>query len=50
MNFLEQLDDFWREGLQSGGGDKKCFERKYADFVKRVQGQVSHLPQGEQDD
>jgi hypothetical protein len=49
MNFLEQLDDFWREGLQSGGGDKKRFERKYADFVKRVQDQVSHLPQGEQD-
>src|SRR2546429_266328 len=49
MNLLEQLDDFWRECLQSSGGDKEFFESKYADFVQRLQAQVAHLPQAEQD-
>ena len=48
MNLLEQLDDFWRECLQSSGGDKEFFESKYADFVQRVGDQVSHLPDEEQ--
>ena len=46
MNGLDQLDDFWRDALQSGGYDN---QRKYADLIKRLQDQVSHLPQEEQD-
>ena len=41
-----QLDDFWRENL---GRHRKTIERKYTDFIKRLQGQVAHLPQAEQD-
>ncbi|WP_456827909.1 hypothetical protein [Bradyrhizobium sp. USDA 4518] len=42
MNILEQVDDFWREGIKSG-------VTNYDDFIKRLQDQVSHLPQEEQD-
>ncbi|WP_342723475.1 hypothetical protein AAFG07_30595 [Bradyrhizobium sp. B097] len=42
---LEQLDDFWREALQSNAYD----QTKYADLLKNPQAQVAHLPQAEQD-
>ncbi|WP_029585797.1 hypothetical protein [Bradyrhizobium sp. URHD0069] len=45
MNSLDQLDDFWREALQSNAYD----QTKYTDLLKRLQDQVSHLPQEEQD-
>ena len=45
MNGLDQLDDFWRETLQSKAYD----QTKYTDLLKRLQDQVSHLPQEEQD-
>lgn len=44
MNLLEQLDDFWRETLQSGAYN----QTKYTDLMKRLQDQVSHLPDEEQ--
>ena len=46
MNSLDQLDDFWRETLRSNAFD----QTKYADLLKRLQDQVSHLPQAEQDE
>jgi hypothetical protein len=48
MNLLGQLDDFWREGLQSSGSDGSFLQSKYADFVQRVGDQVAHLPDEEQ--
>ena len=49
MNLLAQLDDFWREGLESEDASfSSSFESKYAGFVKRVGDQVSHLPEEEQ--
>jgi hypothetical protein len=48
MNLLGQLDDFWREGLQSSGSDWSFLQTKYADFVQRVGDQVAHLPDEEQ--
>jgi hypothetical protein len=35
----------WRETLQSNAYDQS----KYADLMKRLQGQVAHLPQADQD-
>src|SRR4051812_43292302 len=50
MNLLEQVDDFWREALQLDiMRDLNAFQNKYADLVKRVGDQVSHLPEEEQD-
>lgn len=46
INSLQQLDDFWRECLRSGHFDQS----KYADLLKKLHGQVSHLPQEEQDE
>jgi hypothetical protein len=42
---LDELDDFWRETLQSNAYD----QTKYTDLLRRLQDQVSHLPQEEQD-
>jgi hypothetical protein len=42
---MDQLEDFWRETLQSNAYDQS----KYADLMKRLQGQVAHLPQADQD-
>ena len=42
---VDQLDDFWREALQSNAYDQS----KYTDLLKRLQAQVAHLPQAEQD-
>lgn len=45
MDSLNQLDDFWREALQSDAYD----HTKYTDLLTRLHDQVSHLPQAEQD-
>ena len=45
MNSLDQLDDFWRETLQSNAYD----QTKYTDLLKRLQALVAHLPQAKQD-
>jgi hypothetical protein len=48
---VDQLDNFYRECFQMNfwGGDRKVFESKYADLMKRLQAQVAHQPQAEQD-
>lgn len=48
VNFDDQQDAFWREGLLSGV-DRKAFQARYAAFVNSLQAQVAHLPQDEQD-
>jgi hypothetical protein len=48
MNFDDQQDAFWREGLLSSV-DRNAFQAKYAAFVNSLQAQVAHLPQYEQD-
>ena len=45
MDGLEQLDDFWRECLQSNSYDPT----KYTALLNRLLDQVRHLPQPEQD-
>ena len=52
MNFLEQLDECWREMFAMFGHDevdRSAIQTKYAEFVAKIQAQVSHLPQPEQD-
>jgi hypothetical protein len=49
MNFLEQLDECWREMFGHGEADRSAIQTKYAEFVAKIQAQVSHLPQPEQD-
>src|SRR4051794_32341996 len=49
MNLLDQLDDFWRDTLQSGVTNPKIIGKKYNDLIVKIQGQVAHLPQEEQD-
>ena len=47
---VDQLDDFYRECFRMNYfGDRKVFETKCTDFLKRLQAQVAHLPQAEQD-
>ncbi|WFU00068.1 hypothetical protein QA633_47780 (plasmid) [Bradyrhizobium barranii] len=45
MNSLDQLDEFWREALQSNAFD----QTKYTNLLQRLQAPVAHLPQAEQD-
>jgi hypothetical protein len=52
MNFLEQLDECWREMFEMfghGEADRSAIQTKYAEFVAKIQAQVSHLPKPEQD-
>jgi hypothetical protein len=46
MDLLPQVDEFWRKIF---GRDRKYIEKKYVEFIKRLQDQVSHLPKAEQD-
>jgi hypothetical protein len=47
---VDQLDDFYRECFQMNYfDDREGFLRRYNDLFKRLQAQVAHLPQAEQD-
>src|SRR3954466_12508430 len=46
--FLDQLDDFYRENLLSNS-DRMVVEAKYLAFMNKLQAQIAHLPQVEQD-
>jgi hypothetical protein len=45
MNSLDQLDEFWRETLQSNAFD----QTKYTNLLQRLQAPIAHLSQAEQD-
>ncbi len=49
MNLDSQQDDFFRQLLVTGVGDRKAFEVKWSEFCNSLQSQVAHLPQSEQD-
>jgi len=42
---LDELDDFWRDALRSNAYD----QTKYTHLINRLQAQVAHLPQAEQE-
>ncbi|MGL3211125.1 hypothetical protein [Bradyrhizobium sp. BR 1433] len=46
MNFLDQLDEVWRETLESDPETKK---RKFNEFLNSLEAQAARLPQGEQE-
>ena len=46
---VDQLDDFYRESFRVDVVDRADFLKKYNDLMKRLQAQVAHLPQAEQD-
>jgi hypothetical protein len=50
LSAVDQLDDFYRESFRMNYfGDREDFLKRYADLFKRLQAQVAHLPQVEQD-
>lgn len=49
IDLVPQLDEFWRDALRNGVGSEQEFLKRYDDFTKRLQKQVSHLPQAQQD-
>lgn len=46
MNFLEQLDECWREIIDISGPEIK--KRKFNEFMDRVESQAASLPEAEQ--
>lgn len=46
---LAQLDDFWRETLRSGETRQNVLAKNYNEMLARIQREISHLPQAEQD-
>jgi hypothetical protein len=49
VNVHETQDNFWREALDHDPKDSKGIERKYTEFMEKVQTQIGHLTQTEQD-
>jgi hypothetical protein len=47
MNFLEQLDEVWREIIDISDPETK--KRKFNEFMNRLEAQVARLPKGEQE-
>lgn len=46
---LDQLDEFWRETLRSGETRPNVLGKSYNEMLARMQREICHLPQAEQD-
>jgi hypothetical protein len=49
VDVRDQQDAFWRELVVSGIPNQKAFQVQWVQFLARLQAQVAHLPQPEQD-